>query len=199
VKVSRNKQRRQEALDRYYANPKCCAYCNQIIPVPDGVKTWHVRIKQFCTRKCANTFNNRQRIGQPREKRRRSRTKPIQVSNCQLCGAEVTSRSKVRKYCNNCRNSLPQTTKGELLARTSNWQSANSIIRKQARHLFLRSGRELACQVCGYAIHVNIAHIRAVSAFPDAATIAEINNLDNLAALCPNHHWEVDHGLRHLR
>ena len=23
--------------------------------------------------------------------------------------------------------------------------------------------------------------------------ISEINNIDNLIALCPNHHWEFDH------
>jgi len=34
-----------------------------------------------------------------------------------------------------------------------------------------------------------------VSDFPDAALIAEINDIANLVALCPNHHWEFDHGV----
>jgi hypothetical protein len=51
----------------------------------------------------------------------------------------------------------------------------------------------MACVRCGYAIHVDIAHRMAVSAFPDTATVVEINALDNLMPLCPNHHWEHDH------
>ena len=38
----------------------------------------------------------------------------------------------------------------------------------------------------------------AVSDFDDSALISEINSKDNLIALCPNHHWEYDHGLLKL-
>jgi hypothetical protein len=30
-----------------------------------------------------------------------------------------------------------------------------------------------------------------VADFPDEALISEINNLKNLVALCPTHHWEL--------
>ena len=37
-----------------------------------------------------------------------------------------------------------------------------------------------------------MAHIKAVSDFNDDTLISEINDIDNLIALCPNHHWEYD-------
>lgn len=42
---------------------------------------------------------------------------------------------------------------------------------------------------------MEIAHIKAVSEFEESSTIAEINSIDNLIALCPNHHWEYDNGI----
>ena len=54
------------------------------------------------------------------------------------------------------------------------------------------------CAVCDYAHGVDLCHKKAVSSFPDTATLAEINALDNLVELCPNHHWEHDHGILKL-
>lgn len=43
-----------------------------------------------------------------------------------------------------------------------------------------------------------MAHIKAVSEFSDDTLISEINDINNLVGLCPNHHWEYDHGLLNL-
>jgi len=51
----------------------------------------------------------------------------------------------------------------------------------------------MKCRVCGYEKHVEIAHIKPVKSFPDTAMISEINDIKNLMALCPTHHWEHDH------
>lgn len=89
-------------------------------------------------------------------------------------------------------------TKGSLFSDYKNWQSARSIIRRYAQNAYLESGNELKCAVCGYDKHVEIAHIKAVSEFSDDTTIKEINSIDNLIALCPNHHWEYDNGVLKL-
>lgn len=60
---------------------------------------------------------------------------------------------------------------------------------------FARVYKFAECAVCGYDNHVEVAHIKAVSSFPDTATIKEINAPDNVIGLCPNHHWEFDNGL----
>lgn len=107
-----------------------------------------------------------------------------------------------RKTCASCwlkiRNKgkpLADRTKGELFGSRKNWQSARTTIRKHAFDMFVASGAAKICRVCGYAAHVEIAHIVSVSSFPDAATLTLINATDNLIALCPNHHWEFDNGV----
>lgn len=89
-------------------------------------------------------------------------------------------------------------TKGELLNDRKNYQSYRSTIRKLAESTYKASGKPNYCAKCGYSNHIEIAHIKAVSDFDDSATIAEINSIDNLIALCPNHHWEYDHGILKL-
>lgn len=69
-----------------------------------------------------------------------------------------------------------------------------ATLRAQARNIYKKSGLPLSCKVCGYNIHVEIAHLRAVADFPDEALSSEVNGLDNLVALCRNHHWEFDNG-----
>lgn len=86
-------------------------------------------------------------------------------------------------------------TKGELLSKRKNYQSYRSAIRKLAEKIYKNSNKELKCAVCNYDKHVEIAHIKPVSDFDDCSTIAEINSIDNLIALCPNHHWEYDNGI----
>lgn len=44
------------------------------------------------------------------------------------------------------------------------------------------------CKICGYNKHIEVAHIKAVSEFSDSTLISEINDINNLIGLCPNHH-----------
>lgn len=49
------------------------------------------------------------------------------------------------------------------------------------------------CMLCGYNKHVEIAHYPAISKWPLEATVKEVNEV--VFGLCPNCHWEFDHGL----
>jgi hypothetical protein len=40
--------------------------------------------------------------------------------------------------------------------------------------------------------------MRSLTSFPLDTPIAVVNDLDNLVGLCPNCHWEFDHGLLQL-
>ena len=86
-------------------------------------------------------------------------------------------------------------TKGELFNKRKNWQSARSEIQKNARKIFFAYNNSPKCAICGYDKHIEIAHIKAVSDFPDETKIREINSITNLIGLCPNHHWEYDNGI----
>lgn len=183
---------RKEAIDRYLANPKTCKQCRQIIPVRDGEKIADIRRRSFCNHHCAATFTN---LSNPKPRRRLL---------CSLCKRETRPRNIVTGKLYVCRSCLPQNkrpikeqnvTKGDLFKRRSCWQSARTHIRVHAYRVFIRSGQPSNCRMCQYEKHFEICHIRAVSDFPDAATVQEINSPDNLCGLCPNCHWEFDNGL----
>ena len=97
--------------------------------------------------------------------------------------------------CLNETNSILDKTKKELFENRKNWQSARSTIQKDARRIFFDNTVSPKCKICGYTHHVEVAHIKPVSDFPETATIREINSIDNLIGLCPNHHWEYDNGI----
>ena len=112
-------------------------------------------------------------------------------------------RKEITERCNrlnismvfNKNKGIEDRTKGELFTTFKNWQSARSFIRRNSQEKYLKSGNPLKCKVCGYDKHVEIAHIKAVSEFSNETPIGEINSIDNLIALCPNHHWEYDNGI----
>ena len=86
-------------------------------------------------------------------------------------------------------------TKGEVFNGRKNWQSARGAIRKHALFVYKKSNKPFVCAICGYDKHIDIAHIKAVADFDDDTLISEINDINNLIGLCPNHHWEYDNGL----
>ena len=69
--------------------------------------------------------------------------------------------------------------------------SRNVRVRDFARRDF-RHLAKLPCACCGYSLHVEIAHKKAVSEFPPTAKISEVNAPNNVVQLCPNCHWEYD-------
>lgn len=93
------------------------------------------------------------------------------------------------------KNDISFVKKGDLFKYRRNWQSARTAIQKLARITFFKNNKNPKCHICGYDKHVEVAHIKAVSEFEDSATISEINSVNNLIGLCPNHHWEYDNGL----
>ena len=119
-------------------------------------------------------------------------TKNNQVVNNKLreLGLDISSLMRQKTI-----ESIDNTTKKELFEIRNSWQTARNEITKNARKVYQNSDKEIKCFVCGYDKHVEIAHIKAVSDFSGESLISEINNIDNLIALCPNHHWEYDHGL----
>ena len=79
-------------------------------------------------------------------------------------------------------------------------QVSRNTISDTARVLYAQyhNGPPTHCEVCRYGKFVEICHIKPVASFPDEATLEEINAHDNLIALCPNCHRELDAGLLKL-
>ena len=153
---------------------------------------------KFCSRSCAAANANRVRAVE----------KPDSYKKwyCRDCGAHAPRVERVRpwaKYCPACLDKrqfrLPEDwTLGEVRSRYSHLHlsSIHSLLRARARSTMRRLERNHECEGCGWTIHVEIAHIKPMSSFPDDARISEVNAIDNLRALCPNCHWEFDNRSR---
>lgn len=151
------------------ANPSC------------GRETGNPR---FCSRSCAAAVNNRGK------QRNRRRERP-----CPRCGTVQALPN--RKYCGECWRAISAENTARNLhsihAAASYQRSAT--IRRHARKVYAESGRPQACAICGYDRHVEVCHVKPINRWPRDTPIAVINDLANLVALCPNHHWELDHQL----
>jgi hypothetical protein len=139
---------------------------------------------KFCSRTCAAQYNNRQ--FPKREKRK---------FFCRNCGAETEYR---RQYCDSCSPKDGADWSKRTLAFVRSFLDFHARIRQLARRTYSGSGNPQQCVNCGYSKHVQICHIRAIQDFPDDTPISVINSPENLVALCPNCHWELDHGLLDL-
>ena len=178
---------RQRALDAYYKDPSICKHCGNVIRVSDTEKPAEARRKTFCNHSCAASYNN---IGCRRHP-------PRPQHPCIVCGAPTSKPKCCSKKCRDANLSKLEHTSYSWLVARDGWRSARARIQKLARSVYKRSKRSRVCR-CGYALHTDIAHIRAVADFPDDTLIKVINDPDNLTALCPNCHWEYDNGLLDL-
>ncbi len=173
---------RSEALFNYYNNPNKCLECDQIIQVPENVKCSVIRKKKFCTSSCSAKYNNKHRT----IVKKVIRKEKIKTIKAKLTIEEII----IKKY-----NSL-NITKKEFFDNCKSWQSARSVIQRSARFIYNNLVCKKECLKCHYNNHYEVCHIKSVSSFDDKANILnEINNVNNLIALCPNHHWEFDNGL----
>jgi hypothetical protein len=140
---------------------------------------------RFRSRRCSAIANNR---AMPKRQRKRY--------FCEVCGSEASHR---RKYCDthSVRTAATNQITVREIQRRAKFQ-ANARIRQMARRVYRDCGLPLRCFICGYSTHVEICHKRSIAEFPDYALVSEVNAQDNLVCLCPNHHWELDHGLLSL-
>jgi len=147
-----------------------------------GQKT---RNPKFCSRSCVAKLNN---ILVP--KRRPG-------GRCCLCGSPVALRAR---YCaehkpnKTVHRSQPLGAFQELTRVAAHrWSRVRMDARRKYHAAFPQK-----CVHCGYAKHIDVCHKRSLASFPDDTPLAVVNSLDNLVGLCPNCHWEFDHGLFQL-
>lgn len=150
----------------------------------------------FCSKSCAAKFNN---VGQ-------SKNKPS-TRICKGCGDNFL-RSKSHRSVNLCKMCLDLyiNRSGYYKSRTlAEYQALPSVKGKHFSWInahvrsFARSWNKnltkLPCQKCGYNLHVELCHIKAVCLFDSNSLLGDINSSENLLVLCRNHHWEFDHHL----
>ncbi len=112
------------------------------------------------------------------------------------CGKHI--RNSTSGLCKKCWCSTQISKTGNRLLSSATSTAArhrHQKVRNHAKKLAKAWHWTRACRICGYDKHVELCHIKPIAAFQQTATFFEINKVDNLVFLCPNHHWELDAGL----
>lgn len=136
----------------------------------------------YCSRSCAAKINNKI----PKRKKEKKYF-------CKICFIEVPYRRVVCEKHNKNKIDWGSVTKEQMIDLRK--YQTHSRIRTLARKLYLKSDKSKFCINCKYDKHFDVCHIKAIEDFDLSITIAEINDLDNLIALCKNCHWEQHNGL----
>lgn len=197
---ARAKIQKEESLKIYYDNPNKCLNCGNVIEVKNKQRVAEVRIKKFCNSSCSAIFNNK----------KFPRKTWLKEKNmfCVLCGKTIklnrgkSGKFKRRKYCKPCFDKrfdyVGNVTKGELRRKYKNYTIYRNYISKNARLVYRKSGRQNSCNICGYEKFCTVCHKKGVSDFGKESKLSEINDINNLVVLCPNHHMELDRGILSL-
>jgi len=161
---------------------KPCYQCQKLVVRTPKEFAKSITGRIYCSRSCAATSNNH------------SMPKRVKSTRCIVCQEPIRWGYHRCKTCHEALRRLDQKT---LLEATRGRRDASRYtgVRSHARKVFEESRKPKQCVVCGYDKHVEICHIREISTFPPETPVIEINDPSNLVALCPNHHWELDHGL----
>ena len=133
---------------------------------------------KYCSRSCAGHANN---ILYPKRQK---------TMRCKSCDDLIYAGFK---YCDACRNA------NKINESTKICDTDQNRIKNQAKSIYKNSKKIKACRICGYNIHYNVAYIKSLNEFKDDALISEVNNINNLVALCPNHYWELEHDIINIK
>ena len=170
-----------------------CTECSKNFLVKTGEINRSKSKNMFCSRSCAGTFNGRKR------------TRKGSVRVCKSCqNTYVFKNNKPsRVYCGQCKAKNPNKNYDEktllevirslsIAGKHPSWKWSYVRNRARQKHKELLG---LPCFRCGYSLHVELAHIKALSSFPETAKVSEVNDRKNVVQLCRNCHWELDRGL----
>ncbi|WP_225894357.1 HNH endonuclease [Atlanticothrix silvestris] len=135
----------------------------------------------FCSRSCAASYNNQKHPKRSKQKRL-----------CKYCGISIVGRRTTCDTCNPCYVDWSSLTLSDIRSKALYQYSAR--VRQVARNIYRQSDKPKQCAVCGYDKHYEVCHIKPIKDFPNNRFVGQINHIDNLLALCPNHHWELTTG-----
>lgn len=214
------KEQARHRIDEYNKNPNICRFCGKPILAPYNKKLNETKRKIYCSQSCAAKFNNvgnkRNIMGKggviPLIERKTDNEIIDAFYNSNSIsefGKNLGYKYKIRRsksVCNKLSSlgldindidatptkTILNSTKGEVFAKYNNWTQSRVAIQREAKIIYKKSNKPKRCVVCGYNKHYEVAHIKSVSSFNDDILVSEIDNIDNLISLCPNHHWEYD-------
>lgn len=171
---------------------RICLSCRR--PFKVYTKRMKHKLTPLCSERCKANYQLEAKWAKPPKEPKKKRQIHVYITTqCLICQKEIIAyKERKHPFCSlECRQVRDrQCTKGSLRSQKST-HTYSSTVRKFNRE-WNKDMIMLPCAHCGYAKHVQLAHIKAVADFPDTATMAEINAPSNVLPLCPNCHWEFD-------
>jgi hypothetical protein len=139
----------------------------------------------FCSSSCAAVYNNARR------------EKKIVERFCSSCGiARKRSRNTLCRICSIIKEVEAYGEKCLVEFNSTYARHRYQLVRYHAHRVAEFIAKFVKkCAICEYDRHVELAHKKPISSFCKETKLNEINSLDNLVYLCPNHHWELDSGI----
>lgn len=158
-----------------------CLICSKLVYRKKGEQSGNI----FCSLSCAAKHN-----GHAYPKRKTTNTLICK------CGGKKNYQSITCDKCHSIKvlnNSLLRTIKSIL--NKGNARTKYASIRKIAHRVLQINKIPKLCHICHFDICVDVCHIKAVSEFDESCLVGEVNALNNLVYLCPNHHRMLDRNL----
>lgn len=178
MEAHREKQK-ELAYTKYNLENKVCKNCNNKI-------SYEGRRNNFCSRSCSAIFNNKKFPKRKTNKKKFCSCGKVKDINAKVCFDCIIQQKHLSSL---------ERKKSDVVLNSSASRAKFNQIRKMARKILAKSKIEKKCKICFFDIHVEVCHIKPIASFPDDALMKEINGLENLVYLCPNHHSMLDKGL----
>jgi hypothetical protein len=165
-----------------------CLNCNKQFYKSNSQLKEHPR--SYCSRKCSAVVNA--------SKNTKSYLRKLPDKLCVVCDAKISRKST---HCKTCASVASRIDLSAITVADVRKKSKNNVyemharIRNYAKAVYRQNNSPKLCAHCGYDKHYEVCHIKPVASFLETDLMSDINSLDNLIALCPNHHWEFDNGL----
>lgn len=133
-------------------------------------------------------------LKQKREKCECGSFKTLGSEKCKYCTGELERpNDRIKKHKEGKREFILNCTISDYFKNyTSN--TRHTSIRRLARVFMLETKQEKKCEICGFDDYVELCHIKAIKDFDKNTKIRDVNSLNNLVYLCPNHHKLLDMG-----
>lgn len=114
---------------------------------------------------------------------------------CPLCRNKKDSKAIT---CHNCKLertfTIQENRTLEDITSKGNARVKWSHLRGLAHKKMKINNIEKKCKICGFDDAVELCHIKPISSFNKKSKVKDINSLNNLIYLCPNHHVLLDKG-----
>lgn len=169
---------------------KICEFCNNEFLTSDSRN-------KFCSLNC---FHKKRSIPDHLRKQKEKEWKENRKKKICTCGKSIISYSTICSSCfkkkrkDQFEQKMNILTINDCMKISKKYSACNKYqnIRNYAQSQMNWNNIKKECKICKYDKHVEACHIKPISSFDKKTVLKEVNSLNNLVYLCPNHHWELD-------